>query len=91
MFAWTGTESVEREKEVWEREMGESRGGVVSTWNAFDEVSISVFLFLSIPPFVIVWIMMCAWSCSGCNGRSAGIAFLSFSLVGGGRNGGRCR
>lgn len=60
-------------------------GGILSTWNAFDEVSIRIFLFLSIPPLIVIRIMMCSRRCSGRDRGSAGIAFLSLSLVGRGR------
>lgn len=65
-------------------------GGILSTWNALDEVSISIFLFLSIPTLIVIRIMMCSRSCSGRDCGSARIAFLALSLVGRGRNGGRC-
>jgi hypothetical protein len=65
-------------------------GGILSTWNALDEVSISIFLFLSIPTLIVVRIMMSSRGCSGRDCGSTGIAFLAFSLVGRGRNGGRC-
>jgi hypothetical protein len=63
---------------------------VLITWNASNEVSISIFLFLPIPSLVIVRIMMCARGRSGCDGRCARVAFLALSLVERGRNGGRC-
>lgn len=66
----------------WDRVVGE----IPSTWNAFDEVSISIFLFLSIPPVIVVRIMMCSRSCSGRDCGSARIAFFSLSLVGRGRS-----
>lgn len=65
-------------------------GEILSTWNALDEVSISIFLFLSIPTLIVIRIMMCPRSRSGRDCGSAGIAFLALSLVGRGRNGGRC-
>jgi hypothetical protein len=48
-------------------------------------VSIRIFLFLSIPPLIVIRIMMCSRRCSGRDRGSAGIAFLSLSLVGRGR------
>ncbi len=63
---------------------------VLSTWNASNEVSIGIFLFLPVPSFVVVRIMMGARSCSRCDGRCAWIAFFALPLVGRGRNGGRC-
>ncbi len=66
------------------------RKDCLSTWHAFDEVSIRVFLFLSIPPLIIVWIVMCSWGCSRRNCRSSGITFFALALVGRRRNGGRC-
>lgn len=63
---------------------------VLLAWNASNEVSISIFLFLPVPPLIIVRIIVCARRCSGCNGRCAWVAFLALSLVERGRNGGRC-
>lgn len=68
----------------------EKIGAVLITWNASNEVSISVFLFLPIPSLIIVRIMMCARGCSRCDGRCAWVAFLTLSLVRRGRNDGRC-
>lgn len=63
--------------------------GVLRTWNASDEVSIGIFLFLPIPSFIVVRIM-CAGGCSRCDGGCARVAFFALSLVGRGRNSGRC-
>jgi hypothetical protein len=71
-------------------ESQEKTRAILITWNASNEVSISVFLFLPIPSLIIVRIMMCARCCCGCDGRCAWVAFLTLSLVGRGRNGGRC-
>jgi hypothetical protein len=60
-----------------------------STWYALDEVSVRVFLFLSIP-LIIIWIVMCSWGGSRCNCRSSGVTFLPLAPVGEGRNSGRC-
>lgn len=70
-------------------EAQEEIGAVARTWNASNEVSIGIFLFLPVPSFIVVRIM-CAWGCSRCNGGCAWVAFFAFPLVGGGRNGGRC-
>jgi hypothetical protein len=61
---------------------------VPRTWNASNEVSIGIFLFLPVPSFIVVQIM-CARGCSRCDGRRAWVAFFALSLVGRGRNGGR--
>jgi hypothetical protein len=52
-------------------------------------VSIGIFLFLPIPSFIVVRIM-CAGGCSRCDGGCARVAFFALSLVGRGRNSGRC-
>jgi hypothetical protein len=62
----------------------------LSTWHTLDEMSIRVFLFLPIPPLIVVWIIMCSGGGSRCNCWSAGVTFLAFALVGQGRNGRRC-
>lgn len=53
-------------------------------------MSIRIFLFLPIPPLIVVWIMVCAWGGSRCNCWSAGVTFLAFAFVGKGWNGRRC-
>jgi len=58
--------------------------------HTLDEMSIRVFLFLPIPPLVIVWIVMCSWGSSRCNCRSSGVTFLPLALVGRGWNSRRC-
>ena len=63
---------------------------VLRTWNASNEVSIGIFLFLPVPSFIVVRIM-CARCCSRCDGGCAWVAFFALSLVGRGRNGGRGR
>lgn len=62
---------------------------VLRTWDASNEVSIGIFLFLPVPSFIVIRIMS-ARGCSRCDGGCAWVAFFSLSLVGRGRNGGRC-
>ena len=62
----------------------------LSTWDTLDEMSIRIFLFLPIPPLIVVWIMVCAWGGSRCNCWSARVTFLAFAFVGKWWNGRRC-
>ena len=74
----------------WGINFGGGRKDDSSTWHALDEVSIGIFLFLSVSPLVIIWVVLCSWGGSRCNCRSSGVTFFAFALVGQGRNGGRC-
>jgi hypothetical protein len=70
-------------------EAQEKKGVVLRTWDASDEVSIGIFLFLPVPSFIVVQIM-CARGCRRCDSWCTWVAFFALSLVGRGRNGGRC-